>query len=180
VGSCASASSGYPAKRVRVRPQPVADVGLHGRQGRLLLLCVLSALKHFREGCFSMADRTHEVRLDRITIAVGDMDRMVAFYQQVFRTALEPRSFGPYTMYLGEIGGIQFQLCPREAAGVSATENLHQLRFVVPDLKEGIAAALAAGGSQVGEVAVQGTRQFGCVRDPDGNTIELLEESATV
>ncbi|HLO02268.1 MAG TPA: VOC family protein [Symbiobacteriaceae bacterium] len=117
------------------------------------------------------------VRLDRITIAVGDQARMVAFYGQLFQTTFTAIDCGSFTLHRGEVApGLELQLCPKAVAGIAATQNIHQLRFVVPDLGRYLAAAVDAGGELLGAVTSEGGRRTGSLRDPDGNSLELIAE----
>jgi predicted enzyme related to lactoylglutathione lyase len=114
--------------------------------------------------------------LDRITIAVGEPSRMVAFYGRLFQAEFRAIDCGEFQLYRGEIApGLELQFCPKAVAGITATQNIHQLRFVVPELERYLALAVLAGGQVLGEVTVQGGRRCGAVRDPDGNSLELIE-----
>lgn len=117
------------------------------------------------------------VRLDRITIAVGEQERMVSFYSRLFGTSFTAIDCGSFTLYRGLVAeGLELQFCPKAVAGIAATQNIHQLRFVVPDLGAYLAAAVDAGGELLGELTSEGGRRLGSLRDPDGNSLELIAE----
>lgn len=115
------------------------------------------------------------VHLDGLTIAVDNLEGMAHFYSRVLDAELYPRAFGPAQLYGGQMAGLDLQLCPKEVAGIHATQNLHQLRFVVPNLEEALVVAVAAGGTREGAVVQAGGQRRGAVRDPDGNSIELVQ-----
>lgn len=118
------------------------------------------------------------VRLDRITIAVGEQERMVRFYGQLFQTTFTAIDCGSFSLHRGKVGdGLELQFCPKAVAGIGATQNIHQLRFVVPDLGRCLAAAVDAGGVLLGDVTSEGGRRCAALRDPDGNSLELIAEA---
>ncbi len=102
-------------------------------------------------------------KIDKVTIAVKNMDAMAAFYTKALGAEL--KKIGPTVT--GRLGDVKLLLCPREIAGVTAEQNTIQLRFVVRDLAKTMTAALDAGGEKIDDVSV---------RDPDGNSIEFAEE----
>lgn len=111
------------------------------------------------------------MEIDKITIAVGSMDAMVEFYTKTFGAVLEPA--GP--MRRGRMGSLQLLFCPKEVAGVTAEQNTIQLRFVVGDLNATVRRASESGGCEIGERKTLGTARLAAIRDPDGNSIELIE-----
>lgn len=115
------------------------------------------------------------VRIDRVTIAVGDQERMVNFYSRLFQMSFTAIEVGGFTLHRGQMApGLELQLCPKALAGIGATQNIHQLRFVVDDLGGYLASAVDAGGELIGELTSEGGRRLGSVRDPDGNSLELI------
>lgn len=115
------------------------------------------------------------VRLECITIAAADVERTAGFYEQVLGAQFQAVDLDGFALRVGQVAGLRLQVCPKELAGISATENLCQLRFVVPSLERCRTAAVAAGGGLLGEVVSQGGRTIGAVRDPDGSSVELVE-----
>jgi predicted enzyme related to lactoylglutathione lyase len=112
------------------------------------------------------------MRLDRITIAVNNMQHMVVFYNVIFNAKLQPVSAFGTTLYKGTLAGIELLMCPNEIAGVDAKQNRKQLRFVVDDV-QAIAAIIPAARGQV--INQDGSTIGVC--DPDGNTIEFTQAS---
>lgn len=93
---------------------------------------------------------------------------MAAFYQRVFNAGLRERQVGAFALFVGDFAGVRLTLCPKALAGIDATQNIHQLTIAVADVEATIALAEQHGGSALGESAV---------RDPDGNSIELIGTS---
>ena len=115
------------------------------------------------------------MRLTRITIAVTDMSAMRRFYDTVFDAGLHPISAYGTTLYEGQLAGLELLMCPNEIAGVEAQQNRKQLRIAVPDLDAITQRATVAGGS----IRNQTADLLGVV-DPDGNTIEFVQEALQV
>lgn len=103
-----------------------------------------------------------------MTTAATNLDAMATFYQRVFGATLRKREMGGFTLYTGEFAGIQLQLCPKALAGIEATQNRHQLTIAVDDVSATIKLAQQHGGSAVDESTI---------RDPDGNSIELVRST---
>lgn len=112
--------------------------------------------------------------IDKITIATGDTPKMAAFYAAVFGVELRPVEAMDTTIWVGGVDGVEFLLCPKIVAGITARENNIQLRFVVADVSATVAAAEAHGGCSLGDVVAHEGRAMGAIRDPDGNSIELV------
>jgi catechol 2,3-dioxygenase-like lactoylglutathione lyase family enzyme len=111
------------------------------------------------------------MKLSSITIAVTQMDRMIAFYNAVFSANLAPQ--GPF--YSGQLGEFGLLLCPNEFAGVEAKQNRQQFRFIVDDLDAVLKNGLGAGGEQIDAVQEANNQRIGSLRDPDGNSIEFCQ-----
>jgi catechol 2,3-dioxygenase-like lactoylglutathione lyase family enzyme len=109
-------------------------------------------------------------RLAGLTIAVLNLEAMAEFYGRVFGAMLDRREVGGgFALYAGRFaGGISLQLCPKGLAGIEASQNLHQLTIEVDDVAATVVLATRYGGSALGASAV---------RDPDGNSIELVGTS---
>ncbi len=126
---------------------------------------------------FALAALTHSqekpvVSIDKITIATKDTDRMIDFYTKTFGAELKKRD----PISGGTIGNMQIVLCPRDVAGVKAEQNTIQLRFVVADIEKTFKAALEAGGTKIDAITKAGKQTIASVRDPDGNSIELIQK----
>lgn len=118
------------------------------------------------------------VALKGITIAVVNVEAMVAFYNVVFDAQLEAfEGFGT-TLYGGQLVGLPFLLCPNDILGIEADKNRIQLSFTVGDLDEVLAIMDAYGGAQIQPISEQPGRRLVGIVDPDGNTIELEELTA--
>ena len=111
--------------------------------------------------------------LERITLAVEDMDAAVAFYDAVFGTELQEVGEGPF--FRGTLAGIPLLLCPNSIAEVDARQNRHQLRIVLDDVHAAIRKVEPRGGRIVDHGEDDGRRVV-AIADPEGNTYELIEE----
>ncbi len=111
--------------------------------------------------------------LTQITLATVRTPEMVRFYDTLFGAQLQAvRAYGA-TLYHGALAGIPFVICPNEIAGVEAQQSRHQLTFRVADLSGLLQIVEIAGGS-VHTSAAESV--IGAIlRDPDGNTIEVIQ-----
>ena len=115
--------------------------------------------------------------LSGMTLAVHDFDAMREFYAAVCGIEWVELELAPGMSILrAELAGLTIQLCPASVAGVTAGDFRHQLRFTVGDLAVAIVAAEAKGGQLHGERVETETMRHVALRDPDGNTLELIEE----
>lgn len=114
------------------------------------------------------------MHIDKITIAVADMEKMHHFYQQVFGIKFQPVSMAGYTLQTAVVDDFELMLCPKELAGVAATINTIQLRFVVADADGAYRQAIAAGGIPITEPQIIEGRNHASFRDPDGNSLEII------
>ncbi len=115
------------------------------------------------------------MQLLRVAIAVSKEQEMLGFYNQVFQADLQPLPTEAGTFYHGQIGQLALTFVPNSLAQVEATQNRHQLSFLVTDIKASIAAAQEAGGQHIGELNIGSEGTIGAISDPDGNTIEFFE-----
>lgn len=112
------------------------------------------------------------IKITRITMAITNMDAMVQFYNRVLNAHLEPIAGTPF--YRGAIAGMDILFCPNDIAGVDAKQNRQQFRFLVNNLGDRLEQVSTAGGEIIqSQLEQDGSRIIG-VRDPDGNTLELL------
>ena len=117
------------------------------------------------------------MNLTKITIAPVNVDEMVQFYDAVFDTQLKPFEAMGTTLYNGRLAGIPLLFCPNEILGIKAEKNRQQLSFSTNDFDGVVQKALANGGAMLGEVQ-EGPQGKACgITDPDGNSIELIENS---
>jgi catechol 2,3-dioxygenase-like lactoylglutathione lyase family enzyme len=119
-------------------------------------------------------DRPGFLALQQITLAAIDPPAMVAFYNAVLGSGLRPFRAGGAILWRGELGGLSLLLCPNEIAGVDARQARHQLLVSVPDLREARRLAIESGGAADDPVR-SGGRETVILRDPDGNTLEVIE-----
>ncbi len=114
--------------------------------------------------------------IDKITIAVAKMEQMRGFYTKAFNVNFNEIDCGDFSMWIGKLGDIQLLLCPKDIAGIKADENTIQLRFVVEDIKASFENGIASGGSILNEIQTENEILTACFRDPDGNSIELIQK----
>jgi catechol 2,3-dioxygenase len=110
--------------------------------------------------------------LDHVYYWTGDMDRAVAFYREVLGLTLVRRDGENWAVF--DAGGRRFALHggiegrPVSPGGATAV-------FSVADLDRA-RARLADRGVEFGhEGDVQGYARFASFRDPDGNTVQIIE-----
>ena len=111
--------------------------------------------------------------LASVALRVHKADAMRAFYAEAFGASFEAVDVGPFQCQFGQIGGLTLKLVPLRDGADFEAYPLHQLGFAVDDVDRVIALAEQHGGRVEGEVNRQGDRVHACVRDPDGNTVEL-------
>lgn len=110
-----------------------------------------------------------------LALRVHRMDAMRAFYADAFGAVFESVDAGGLECWFGRTPeGLLFKLVPLRDEVDHEGYPLHQPGFRVDDIERVLAAARAHGGALEGEVAqaADGSRHA-CVRDPDGNTLEL-------
>ncbi len=115
------------------------------------------------------------MKVSRITIATLQMLPMVTFYNQLFQANLQP--VGNHGMYIGEFLTFEILLCPNEIVGIEAEKNRIQFRIEVEDVDDMIQACIEAGGQPYGEIRRNGIETIGGICDPDGNSIELIQQN---
>jgi len=104
-------------------------------------------------------------RVVSVALRVHDLEAMRAFYRDVFGADLRPVQVGPLGCWFGPCAGLLLKLVPLRDAPDPTGYPLHQLGVEVGDPAATVARALACGGRAEGPL---------CVRDPDGNTVELV------
>ena len=119
-------------------------------------------------------DRPGLLSIHQITLAATDAESMAAFYNSVLGAGLRPFRAGGAVLWRGDLAGVSLLLCPNEIAGVDARQARHQLLVSVPDLRAARRLAIENGGS-ADEPVRTGGRETVILRDPDGNTLELME-----
>jgi predicted enzyme related to lactoylglutathione lyase len=111
--------------------------------------------------------------IERITLAVEDMDSMVEFYNAIFGCDLVPLTGSPVSK--GRFAGVELVVCPNSVAGVIAEQNRHQFRLIVEDAEALAMRIEEAGGAVVNRDVWDGKAVVG-VADPEGNTYELVSQ----
>jgi len=82
-------------------------------------------------------------RINRLTLAVNNMDAMIAFYSSVFDIHFSKKEMYGGELFAGKLFGIEILFCPAVIAGNTATQNRHQFDCVVPDIHAVINLATA-------------------------------------
>ncbi len=117
--------------------------------------------------------------IDKMTIAVDSMERMVAFYSAVLSVEFSKREMFERALYGARYGSVELLMCPKDLTGVDADVNTVQVRFVVADVDAAFTSGVNWGGKAISEPAMaEGSRQAS-LRDPDGNSLELSERAGT-
>lgn len=113
------------------------------------------------------------VQLTQMTLATTHTNEMVKFYNALFGTELQPTEAYGTVLFHGNLAGIPLVICPNEIAGVEAEQSRHQLAFRVADLATVLSQVESAGGSI--ETPMTDPLAQAILRDPDGNTIDVIE-----
>jgi predicted enzyme related to lactoylglutathione lyase len=118
-----------------------------------------------------MTDETRP--LDHVYYWTADMDRAVAFYQDVVGLRLVRREADQWAQF--DAGPVQFALHGHIEGNPVATGGATAV-FRVDDLDTAVRSLQGKGvvfGDHIGEVA--GYARFRSFLDPDGNTVQLIE-----
>lgn len=114
--------------------------------------------------------------IDKITIAVTDVEKALAFYAAVFGIKFKTFNIEGNVLCSGLLGTINIVLCPKSFAGIKASENTIQLRFVVNDIKQAIETGKKYSGEIINEIFQEDNEYYAALRDPDGNSLELIQK----
>jgi len=112
-------------------------------------------------------------QLTKMTLATTCTAEMVRFYDTLFDTQFQPQEIQGATFYNGTLAGIPVLICPNEIAGVEAEQSRHQLAIRVEDLASLLGKVESLGGRI--ETPMSESMTEAIVRDPDGNTIEVMQ-----
>lgn len=115
------------------------------------------------------------IKIDKITMAVGDMDAMRHFYASTFGIQFHPFTLAERELFTGQLGEMEFMLCPKDLAGVDANINTVQIRLVIDDVETAYHTGLNSGGSNLSGVQEIEGRLHASLRDPDGNSLEIIQ-----
>lgn len=139
----------------------------------MLWAAVLVAIPFGTAGAQSRDD--YEVA--RITIATTRMSAMARFYNDVFHAGMKELDIGGVTMQRGYVAGLELLLCPNEISKVKADRNRHVLRVRVGDFDDVLRRVRGSGGRVEAAPVMMSGQRIVSVRDPDGNTIEIITDS---
>ena len=112
-------------------------------------------------------------QITQMTLATTHTPEMVKFYDTLFSTHLQAIEAHGTMLYHGTLAGIPLVICPNEIAGVEAEQSRHQLTLRVADLLGLLQLVEIAGGGIHTSVAESVISAI--LRDPDGNTIEVIQ-----
>ena len=112
-------------------------------------------------------------QIAQMTLATTHTAEMVRFYDALFSTRFQAVEAYGTTLYHGTLAGIPLVICPNEIAGVEAKQSRHQLTLRVADLS-GLLQLVEIAGGGVHTAAAESVVSA-ILRDPDGNTIEVIQ-----
>jgi predicted enzyme related to lactoylglutathione lyase len=139
------------------------------------LLYCLAFLAIAQSGAAAAQSRD-DYQLARVTVATTRMSAMVRFYNDVFHARMKEVDIGGVTMQLGYVAGIELLLCPNDVSKVQADLNRHMLRVRVGDFDAALKRVRGSGGTVDATPVVMSGERVVAIRDPDGNTIELVTD----
>ena len=113
------------------------------------------------------------MKIDKFTIAITNMPEMVEFYNNVFDAQIKAIESSPF--YVGQLAGMELLFCPNFITEIEAEKNRIQFRFVVNDVEAIVERARRGGGAEYGEQRTTETSINWGIVDPDGNSIELIQ-----
>jgi predicted enzyme related to lactoylglutathione lyase len=123
------------------------------------------------------AQSRDDYQLARITVATTRMNAMVRFYNEVFHARMKEVDIGGVSMQMGYVAGLELLLCPNDVSKVKADLNRHMLRVRVGDFDEVLKRVRGSGGTVDAAPVMMSGERIVAVRDPDGNTIEIVTNS---
>ncbi|MFN2446481.1 MAG: VOC family protein [Vicinamibacterales bacterium] len=123
------------------------------------------------------AQSRDDYQIARITVATTRMNAMVRFYNDVFHARMKEVDVGGITMQTGHVAGLELLLCPNQVSRVRADLNRHMLRVRVGDFDALLKRVRGSGGTVDAAPIMTSGERIVSVRDPDGNTIELVTSS---
>ncbi|WP_462247920.1 VOC family protein [Ekhidna sp.] len=120
-------------------------------------------------------DNSNSVKITGMTLAVFKMQEMVKFYSQVFQIQFEELSMFDSKLYKTSLGDLDILFCPAELAQNTSTQNRHQLNFTINNLEDISKEIATLDGEIMGDVQNDGSSIRVGIKDPDKNTIELIQ-----
>lgn len=115
------------------------------------------------------------ISFTQLTLAATNIEQMAAFYNAVLFTNFRKIKHGEHTLYEGFLVNIPLLLCPNAIAGVVAEQSRLQFHVCVPDLGRALEKVVEHGGTIVTPPSAGGIKAA-IVADPDGNSLELIQE----
>ena len=117
------------------------------------------------------------ISVDKITLAIQDMEACKLFYGLTLGIEFSPLEIQNFTLYSAITPGFELLLCPRELAQVdnSITNNTVQVRIRVSDIQNTFDKAIRHGGQEIQPPQKAGEIILAGIRDPDGNSLELVQ-----
>lgn len=125
----------------------------------------------------SAAQSRDDYQLARVTVATTRMTAMMRFYNEVFHARMKEVDIGGVTMQMGQVAGVELLLCPNDVSQVKADLNRHMLRVRVGDFDDVLKRVRGNGGTVDAAPVMMSGERIVAIRDPDGNTIELVTNS---
>jgi len=114
-----------------------------------------------------------------VTITTVNTELMISFYNSVFNTRLKPVPLGEFNIYQGRLGELDITLIPTNSIDTPTLNSRYQLSFQVNGLEEMVERIRLFGGTPLEHIYQDGGDKYCGIADPDGNTIELLENATT-
>lgn len=113
--------------------------------------------------------------IEGMTLAVFKMQRMIAFYANVFGVEFEEKEMLGASIYRATFDHFNLMFCPADIAGINAGQNRHQFDIIVYDLEKTLKKAVEFGGEIIGEIAETESCKCVGIYDPDKNSMVLKE-----
>lgn len=159
------------AERIRSEPERVA-----ARCGLLPRAFGDQASRPQLNGWSWESLRCDERGVAQISLRACKVAEMTSFYMATFDAEFRAQESGGLNCLVADLGHVQLKLVPLRDETNFDGYPLHQLGFEVPDVEDAVSTALRWGGRLESEVVRANGRLHACVRDPDGNTIELFSD----
>jgi len=120
-------------------------------------------------------------RLIGIDVSTDDAKAMAGFYADVLCVELKELVAGEFTLHRGTLDNdTRIMFVPGALRGATGKGNRFQLNFHVGDVRSAFEAAVKAGGTELEPVVIGDGYARAAVRDPDGNSIVLIEPDPAV
>ncbi len=112
-------------------------------------------------------------RLNLVVIRVADLERSAAFYRSMQVSLVKERHGAGSDHYSADLGGVVVELYLRRSESEATTQT--RLGFFVEKLDDVLSACQASGGQLIAAAKDSPWGRRAIVKDPDGHTIELVE-----